>query len=350
MLKSFHIVTNRINFYAPSVRGHHFRFKFSQAPISTNSAINQSLRRSQKRDRRSQAQSSRWGDREDRRWPHSNDVRNRAQSSSRGQKYDIKSTKRYRRTDGHSSGNYRAWGKNEDDHSSDLASRKQFTPQEQDKDFHGWSLPEDLRLGDQKFANVSRRSSPMGRQPQQVGGFLSTRATRGHERTFTRDIDQKEGQPSSDAPLTVPYTTPASEFLYGTSVVISALRSSYRKLYKLYIYDGDNREARDQDLRVRRLALERDVVVERVKGDWLRVMDKMSTGRPHNVGDVTFLRSLLKCRLLIRHDRGLSWRRRHCPDCLSSACGLSTDRKSPYMSFWTISLVKTRKSMVWILV
>ena len=85
------------------------------------------------------------------------------------------------------------------------------------------------------------------------------------------------------APLSIPYTTPASEFLYGTSVVIAAMLSSRRKLYKLYIYDGENREARDQDLKIRKMAVERGIVAEKVAGDWLRLMDKMSTGRPHNV-------------------------------------------------------------------
>ncbi|MCJ1273943.1 hypothetical protein MMC21_001736 [Puttea exsequens] len=86
----------------------------------------------------------------------------------------------------------------------------------------------------------------------------------------------------SDAPISMPYTTSASEFLYGTSTVTAALLAGRRKLYKLYIYDGDKREAQEQDNRIRRLAFQRDLIVQRVKGDWLRVMDKMSMGRPHN--------------------------------------------------------------------
>lgn len=86
-----------------------------------------------------------------------------------------------------------------------------------------------------------------------------------------------------DAPRSIPYTTPASEFLYGTAVIVPALQSTRRTLYKLYMYDGANREVRDQDNKVRELALARNVPVERVRGDWLGLMDKMSTGRPHNV-------------------------------------------------------------------
>lgn len=84
-------------------------------------------------------------------------------------------------------------------------------------------------------------------------------------------------------PLQIPYTTPASEFLYGTSVVVAALRSARRKLYKLYIYDGENREHRDQDSQIRKLAKSQNLTVKQGKGEWLRLMDKMSQGRPHNV-------------------------------------------------------------------
>ncbi|KAL9640057.1 MAG: hypothetical protein Q9164_000542 [Protoblastenia rupestris] len=86
----------------------------------------------------------------------------------------------------------------------------------------------------------------------------------------------------SEAPLALPYTTSASEFLYGTSVIKAALQAARRKFYKLYMYDGDNREVRDQDAAIRKLALKNDLTVERVKGDWLRLMDRMSQGRPHN--------------------------------------------------------------------
>ena len=103
------------------------------------------------------------------------------------------------------------------------------------------------------------------------------------ERDRFRGNDRSPRHQESNVPLSVPYTTPASEFLYGTSVVTSALLASRRKLYKLYIYDGDNREVRDQDKRIQRLALDREVVVERVHGGWLRLMDKTSMGRPHNV-------------------------------------------------------------------
>lgn len=86
----------------------------------------------------------------------------------------------------------------------------------------------------------------------------------------------------STTPLTIPYTTPASEFLYGTSVVVAALRASKRRLYKLYMYDGEHREVGARDKIVQELALSRHVPVTHQR--WSSMMDKMSGGRAHNVG------------------------------------------------------------------
>ena len=98
-----------------------------------------------------------------------------------------------------------------------------------------------------------------------------------------RDSIEERPRRKSNAPLAIPYTTPASEFLYGHSVVSMALKSSRRTFYKLYLYDGDAAEVRGQDKQVRKLALAANVEVTRVGNDWLKLMDKMSGGRPHNV-------------------------------------------------------------------
>ncbi|KAF7905115.1 uncharacterized protein EAF01_005636 [Botrytis porri] len=87
-------------------------------------------------------------------------------------------------------------------------------------------------------------------------------------------------------PITIPYTTPASEFLYGTSVVEAALnarRKRSRKLYKLYILKGEDRQNAERDGAIAKLAQKKGVEVAIVRGhDWLRTLDKMSQGRPHN--------------------------------------------------------------------
>ncbi|KAL8642208.1 MAG: hypothetical protein Q9228_001084 [Teloschistes exilis] len=69
-----------------------------------------------------------------------------------------------------------------------------------------------------------------------------------------RDIKEEPSQTpderprrKSTAPISIPYTTPASEFLYGHAVVTSALQFSHRKFYKLYLYNGHAAESRGQD-------------------------------------------------------------------------------------------------------
>ncbi|KAL9597609.1 MAG: hypothetical protein Q9219_005048 [cf. Caloplaca sp. 3 TL-2023] len=122
--------------------------------------------------------------------------------------------------------------------------------------------------------------------------FSSKRSAEADVSSQRKGPDRKEGkfnanpeeQPrrKSQAPLAIPYTTPASEFLYGHSVVTTALKASRRAFYRLYLYNGDTAEVRGQDSQVRKLALAANVEVQRVGRDWLKLMDKMSGGRPHN--------------------------------------------------------------------
>jgi tRNA G18 (ribose-2'-O)-methylase SpoU len=83
-------------------------------------------------------------------------------------------------------------------------------------------------------------------------------------------------------PDTIPYTTPASEFIYGTSAVEAALRCSRRQLYKLYIYQSTEEELSAAKMTIRKLALSKNITVKMAFAGWDRLMDKMSAGRPHN--------------------------------------------------------------------
>ncbi|CAI7615183.1 unnamed protein product [Penicillium bialowiezense] len=83
-------------------------------------------------------------------------------------------------------------------------------------------------------------------------------------------------------PDTIPYTTPASEFIYGTSAVEAALRCSRRQIYKLYVYQGAEEELSAAKITIRKLALSKNIAVKMAFGGWDRLMDKMSAGRPHN--------------------------------------------------------------------
>lgn len=158
----------------------------------------------------------------------------------------------------------------------------------------GLSLPEELRnerppRSRESYSTMGRRAADdIESSGSRASGFYGRDGRKGPRRD-----DETTNHRQTDVPLSMPYTTSASEFLYGTSVVVAALLSSRRKLYKLYIYDGDNREVHDQDIKVRNLASDRNVPVERVKGDWLRVLDKMSGGRPHNVRTSMLIRNAI---------------------------------------------------------
>jgi hypothetical protein len=54
-------------------------------------------------------------------------------------------------------------------------------------------------------------------------------------------------------------------------------------MYKLYVHEGEQREVFTRDADVRGLARKAGVDVIGVPSDWTRLMDKMSSGRPHNV-------------------------------------------------------------------
>ena len=130
--------------------------------------------------------------------------------------------------------------------------------------------PRDSRLSFQNHIEQRPSKSNYGSRDAPRNGKLS----------FHSDVEQRPGK---GIPVTIPYTTAASEFLYGTSAVKAALETRRRRCYKLYIYSGEQREDKDEDIQIRKVALQKGVVVHRVKGSEIRLMDKMSAGRPHNV-------------------------------------------------------------------
>lgn len=107
------------------------------------------------------------------------------------------------------------------------------------------------------------------------------------DETGYENRDSKTSSPSRRftrafaAPLSIPYTTAASEFLYGYSVVLAALRARRRKLYNLYLH---SRAARHEGIcTLKERARTAGVQIHDVNDEWLPIMDKLSNGRPHNV-------------------------------------------------------------------
>ncbi|KUI59599.1 rRNA methyltransferase 1, mitochondrial [Cytospora mali] len=87
-----------------------------------------------------------------------------------------------------------------------------------------------------------------------------------------------------EVPVSLPYATAASQFLYGTSTVEAALQANRRKLYRLYIYKGKDRRNKslEKDMAIGDLAKRRGLKVEYVDEAALPMLNKMSGSRPHN--------------------------------------------------------------------
>ncbi|KFY26248.1 hypothetical protein V493_04197 [Pseudogymnoascus sp. VKM F-4281 (FW-2241)] len=162
---------------------------------------------------------------------------------------------------------------------------KSFAPRKQFGTDRGSFAPAARLSQDKDFSFSSKKGFETDRRRP----TLAARSSQSPESSGTEAVPQKTKPAPSimdkRMPVTIPYTTPASEFLYGTSVVEAALNSRAsprRTLYKFYIYRGANRESEEQDRTLAKLARKQDVPVEYVTEDWLRRMDKMSAGRPHN--------------------------------------------------------------------
>lgn len=79
----------------------------------------------------------------------------------------------------------------------------------------------------------------------------------------------------------LPYTTAASEFLYGYSSVLAALKANRRRLYKLYVLPRGMNNERSAALLTRAKRLK--VTIQEVGDEYLPAFSKASSGRPHNV-------------------------------------------------------------------
>ncbi|KAF2036762.1 alpha/beta knot, partial [Setomelanomma holmii] len=77
----------------------------------------------------------------------------------------------------------------------------------------------------------------------------------------------------------LPYTTAASEFVYGHSSVLAAIKANRRKLYNIYVH---SRGASRDGLLARIRAAKLFSITQEVGDEYLRALDKASSGRPHN--------------------------------------------------------------------
>lgn len=148
---------------------------------------------------------------------------------------------------------------------------------------------DDSRRGDSRRSGTlterrgSERQSYNSDQPREGRSQQdSPRSSRDREPTGDRDSPEFSHAARKMMPMAIKYTTAASQFLYGRSVVQAALEQSRRKLYNLYVYGGENRIDSYYNQSMIRLAEKQGVPVTVVPNDQQRLMDKMSVGRPHN--------------------------------------------------------------------
>lgn len=96
--------------------------------------------------------------------------------------------------------------------------------------------------------------------------------------------DTNEGPSQKEhVPRTLPYTTAASEFIYGNFAVNAAIKAGRRQLYKLYIHGNEDQHDSVGARAAQRRAQEAGLEVVKVAGPvWRQLFDRMSEGRPHN--------------------------------------------------------------------
>ncbi|KAJ0381103.1 hypothetical protein COL26b_000444 [Colletotrichum chrysophilum] len=158
----------------------------------------------------------------------------------------------------------------------------------------GWNSTSQRRDGDWNSARPRRDGDWKSTTPRRDGGRDSMRQMRdGVRREFERDgaaprrqtrgsDDDSSANRPAEFPLSIQYTTAASQFLFGRSVVKAALRNSQRKLYNLYVYQGSNKKDTKDDAWIVSMAEKKGIKVKSVYEADQKLLDKMSKGRPHN--------------------------------------------------------------------
>ncbi|KAF2231694.1 hypothetical protein EV356DRAFT_506512 [Viridothelium virens] len=106
------------------------------------------------------------------------------------------------------------------------------------------------------------------------------------KRSLAGEGDRSSGRSVGNHPDSywgMPYTTAASEFLFGYSTVVAALKAQKRKFYKLYLHERAVRRDAGSGLDgLFKLVKETDVKVHQVNDSFLGVMDRKAKDRPHN--------------------------------------------------------------------
>ncbi|KAI7480869.1 hypothetical protein KC357_g3944 [Hortaea werneckii] len=132
-------------------------------------------------------------------------------------------------------------------------------------------------------ANVPNITNRFGLHPPE--GRPSRAIENGNKGTETGDktAESDNGNAGEEMPLSIPYSTAASEFLYGSNVVLAALRAKRRRIHHLYVSRGAQDRSSESAGTIRNildLARRNEVPIEADAS--IKLLDKMSGDRPHN--------------------------------------------------------------------
>ncbi|ROV96840.1 hypothetical protein VMCG_07893 [Cytospora schulzeri] len=152
------------------------------------------------------------------------------------------------------------------------------------------SAPESRRSDSAEYGESRTQSSRSSYQPERMRSDEPSSDRPYRSKRSDKDEDGEEAgpawerKPRQEGPVSLPYATAASQFLYGTSTVEAALNASRRKLYRLYIYKGKDRRSKslEKDTAIGDLARRRGIRVDYVDEAALPMLNKMSGSRPHN--------------------------------------------------------------------
>jgi 21S rRNA (GM2251-2'-O)-methyltransferase len=143
-------------------------------------------------------------------------------------------------------------------------------------------LEEESRLDDdQLFSLVNNNREKNDDRKNKSKEIQEPRDRRDGDRDRESRPSPRTNRDDEDMYVSVPYTTAASEFLYGHNVVIAALTAKRRQMYNVYIHSraAPNFDALNS---IKTLCRQAKVKLTEVDDTFLPKMDKMSQGRPHN--------------------------------------------------------------------
>lgn len=140
-----------------------------------------------------------------------------------------------------------------------------------------------LRKGQQSLDGRHDDHTGPARAQGRGGHSAGTSGYRSRDKDRVRNDYEHQNSAVGHGSQSLPYTTAASEFIYGTFAVNAAVKAGRRRLYKLYIHTHEDGRDSIGTEALRRRAEAAGVEVIRAQGSgWRQRLDRAAEGRPHN--------------------------------------------------------------------